>query len=87
MPYRVTAVEPTPNPNAVKFMLDRDISAGSESFLDPSAGEAHPLARQLFTLDGVASLLFLGNFVTVNKTPQAVWKSLTPKVKKMLASL
>ena len=87
MPYRVTAVEPTPNPNAVKFMLDRDISAGSESFLDSSAGEDHPIAKQLFTIDGVASLLLLGNFVTVSKTPAAVWKTVTPKVKKMLASL
>ncbi len=79
-------VEPTPNPNAVKFMLDRDISAGSESFLNPSAGESHALAKQLFAIEGVASLLFLGNFVTVNKTAAATWKSLTPKVKKLLAT-
>jgi hypothetical protein len=86
MPYRVTAVEPTPNPNAVKFMLDQDISAGSESFLDSTAGADHPLAKELFAIEGVVSLLFLGNFVTVNKTPDVAWKRITPKVKKVLAA-
>ncbi|MBV8780030.1 MAG: NifU N-terminal domain-containing protein [Phycisphaerae bacterium] len=84
MPYRVTAVDPTPNPNAMKFMLDRPISVDSESFLDSSAANENELAKALFAIDGVAGLLFLGDFVTVNKTPAGAWKQITPRVKKVL---
>ena len=46
-----------------------------------------PLARQLFAIDGVETLLFLGNFVTVNKRANVAWKTITPKVKKMLGNM
>ena len=85
MAFRVTEVQQTPNPNAAKFLLDRPISERPTSFFAAAAAKDHPVARRLFDIPGVSSLLLLGDFVTVNKTPQAKWADVTRKVKQVLA--
>jgi hypothetical protein len=84
--FRVVQVQPTPNPNAAKFLLDRAISEQPMSFLTAAVGAGNPLASKLFAIPGVSSLLFLGDFITVNKTPEASWKDVTAGVKQVLAS-
>jgi len=86
MPYVVREIQPTPNPNAAKFVLDRSVGEVSTSFLNPSQAKNHPLAIRLFAIEGVTSLLLLGDFITVNKTPDADWKSLSKQVIDILAS-
>lgn len=81
---KVKSVEATPNPNAKKFTLERAISDDSKSFLSAEAAAGDPLAAALFALDGVESVLILHDFVTINKSAAAEWKTLTPAVKKML---
>ncbi|MGC4032562.1 MAG: NifU N-terminal domain-containing protein [Tepidisphaeraceae bacterium] len=87
MPFRVTDAHPTPNPNALKYSLDGPISDKPISFFNAEAGRDHPIAGKLFEIDGVASVLLLNDFVTVNKTPAAKWKDITPAVKKVLKGL
>jgi hypothetical protein len=86
MPFIVRQVQPTPNPNAIKFVVDRQITADRLSFLDSATAQGHSLASRLFAIDGVASLLLLDDFVTVSKDPKAKWGNITAKVKKVLAS-
>ena len=85
MPYTVTEIQPTPNPNAAKFVLDRPISEASISFLNADQATDHPIAKRLFSIAGVSSLLLLGDFVTVNKTAEAGWASIKRKVQQVLA--
>jgi len=84
-PFRVIEVQPTPNSNAQKFVLDRTIAEQTISFLNASSAAGHPLAEKLFAIEGVTSVLLLNDFITVNKRPDVDWKTLTPKVKKVLA--
>ena len=84
MPYAVTDIQPTPNPNALKFTLDRKISDQSTSFFTAESGKDHPIASKLFAVSGVSSLLLLGDFVTVNKRPEVPWKGITAKVREIL---
>ena len=84
MAYRVLEVQPTPNPNAIKLVLDRPISDAPVSFLTPAAGVGHPLAEQLFAVPGVVGVLLLHDFVTINKSAEAKWASIRPRVKKIL---
>ena len=71
MAFRVVEIQATPNPNAIKVILDRSVSQDSTSFLHPSAAEGHPLAMQLFEIPGVSSLLLLDDFITINKSSNA----------------
>ncbi|MBC7782460.1 MAG: NifU N-terminal domain-containing protein [Burkholderiales bacterium] len=82
---KVLEIQPTPNPNAVKIMLSERITEQPLSFFNADAGKDHPLASRLFAIPGVASLLILHDFVTVSKSPEAVWRELTPAVKRVLA--
>jgi hypothetical protein len=84
MPFRVLEIQPTPNPNAAKFVLDREVSPQPASFFNAAAAVGHPLANELFAIRGVSSLLFLGDFITVNKQPDVSWKQITPAVEKVL---
>src|SRR5918993_4310140 len=65
MPFRVSEIQPTPNPNAAKFILDHPVSEQPISFFRAAEAEGYPLAQQLFAIPGVSSLLLLGDFITV----------------------
>jgi hypothetical protein len=84
MGFVVKDVQPTPNPNATKFVLDREITDQPLSFLNPDQGKHDPLASKLFAIQGVASVLMLGDFVTVNKESSAKWPAITRKVEEIL---
>ncbi len=74
--------QPTPNPNAGKFTVDRKVVEGkaSKSFYGAAQAAADPVAAALFELDGVASVFMVDDFITVTKTPDADWSGLVPAV-------
>ncbi|MCC6910252.1 MAG: NifU N-terminal domain-containing protein [Phycisphaerales bacterium] len=85
MGFKVVDIETTPNPNALKFNLDQQISTGTLSFLSAASTAEHPLAATLMRIDGVVTLMFRGDFVTVNKRADADWGPIKAKVRKALA--
>lgn len=87
MTFRISKIQPTPNPNATKFVLDGQISDQPTSFLNAASAGNHPVASRLFAIPGVNSVLLLGDFVTINKTPEANWSDITSKVEQALASI
>jgi hypothetical protein len=87
MPFEVLEIEPTPNPNAAKFILDKTIASAPTSFFNAAAAAGHPVAAKLFEIDGVSSVLLLGDFVTVNKTPDVKWATINARVKAVLAEV
>jgi hypothetical protein len=74
--------QPTPNPNAGKFIADRTLVDGrsSRSFHTAEQAAADPLAAALIGLDGVASVFMVEDFVTITKHPDADWSSVIPIV-------
>lgn len=86
MPFKVIEAQATPNPNATKFILDGRISEQPTSFFNAQAAQGHPVASQLFAIPGVTSVLLLGDFVTVNKTPEAAWAPIKSRVRAILKS-
>ncbi|HEY0009356.1 MAG TPA: NifU N-terminal domain-containing protein [Tepidisphaeraceae bacterium] len=82
---KVIDVQPTPNPNAMKFVIAGSFGPAAASFFNIRAANGHERAMELFTLPGVTSVLLVNDFVTINKSAEATWKTLTPAVKKVLA--
>ena len=75
-----TAVpSPTPNPNAMKFTLDRTLP---ESFnaTSPGAAAGNPFAEELFAVEGVASVFGVNDFVTISRAPGADWAPIVDAV-------
>jgi hypothetical protein len=84
MRFTVRETQSTPNPNAAKFVLDRPVTDRPVSFLHAGDAAGHPLASRLFEIPGVCAVLLLGDFVTVNKTPDAKWPGIKSQVKRVL---
>ncbi len=73
--------EGTPNPNAVKFSLDRPATdKRSETFRAGSDPADSPLGAAIFALDGVTNVFLTANFVSVTKEPDIDWDELLPGV-------
>ncbi|HRK31112.1 MAG TPA: NifU N-terminal domain-containing protein [Tepidisphaeraceae bacterium] len=86
MPFEVITTQPTPNPNALKFVLGAVIAPSPQSFFNAPAAAGHAVASRLFAIKGVTNVLLLGDFVTISKTPEAKWAAITPAVKRVLAA-
>jgi hypothetical protein len=84
MPFTVTEFESTPNPNAVKCWLDKPISDGPRSFLNAQMAGDDPIARALFEQAGATTVLFNGDWMTVNKPAEADWTKVKAAVKRVL---
>ena len=73
--------EPTPNPNAVTFTLDRPTTEGrSQTFRAGSDPAESPLGARIFALDGVTNVFMTANFVSVTKEDDVSWDELVPAV-------
>ncbi len=81
MPVQVR-YQPTPNPNAGKFTVDRKVVEGkaSKSFYGAEQAAADPVAAALFALRGVVSVFMVDDFVTVIKAADVDWSVLVPAV-------
>ncbi len=78
-------VQPTPNPNAHKFILPGQRFAHSLNFPSAAAATTHPLAARLFALPGVYNVLLAQDFVTVNKLPAVEWSTLEGDIQRVIA--
>lgn len=87
MPLRVVRIETTPNPNAVKVVVQPAPVGGIRSYFnhDQLAGEDDPLAAALFAIPGVTSLLIHEAFVSLNKAPSAGWGPIKKAAERVLA--
>ena len=61
--------EPTPNPNALKFLPGRDVSSDPRDFVNRDEAAASPLAEALFEVEGVTGIFFGYDYVSVTRSP------------------
>jgi Fe-S cluster biogenesis protein NfuA len=81
--------ENTPNPDALKFLpnhrvLPETVMAPFVEYLSPRATISppypSPLAAQLMNVDGVTSVFYGADFITVTKASDANWAHIRPEV-------
>lgn len=78
---KIAEIEPTPNPNAMKFVLKEPLlSVGSRSYERPADAVGDPLAEALFAIEYVDSVFYMDRFLTVAKSPFGNWDELLPKL-------
>ena len=74
--------EITPNPDSLKFLSDKTISAiGTEEFIKDRDKEIGiPFVRELLNFNGVELILLSEKFLSVKKTKDVSWNELKPMV-------
>ncbi|XP_039572513.1 NFU1 iron-sulfur cluster scaffold homolog, mitochondrial [Passer montanus] len=72
----------TPNPNSLKFIPGREVlGSRTMEFATPAAAYCSPLARQLFRIEGVKSVFFGPDFITITKDSEDLdWNLLKPDI-------
>ena len=74
--------EPTPNPDSLKFLSEKTISAiGTEEFQKKDLGKIeNQFIKNLLNLEGVELILLSDNFLSVKKNKEITWDVLKPTV-------
>ena len=73
--------ETTPNPITLKFLPGRVVmEEGTAFFQNESECENSPLAKRLFSIEGVAGVFFGSDFITITKNENLDWQILKPLV-------
>ncbi|OCT86665.1 NFU1 iron-sulfur cluster scaffold homolog, mitochondrial [Xenopus laevis] len=72
----------TPNPNSVKFIPGRAVlDARTMDFPNPASAFCSPLARHLFRIEGVKSVFFGPDFITITKNGEDMdWNLIKPDI-------
>ncbi len=77
-------VEGTPNPNAVKFTLNRTVATKGETYRGDPTNIPAPWAKALLSIPGVIGVFGINNFISVNKTPETDWDAIVPQAEAAL---
>tara|TARA_B100000886_G_scaffold339984_1_gene307275 strand:- start:669 stop:1214 length:546 start_codon:yes stop_codon:yes gene_type:complete len=74
--------ESTPNPNSLKFLSEKTISAiGTEEFQKEKLKEiSNTFIKELLQFNGVELVLLSKNFLSVKKTEESSWNELKPMI-------
>jgi len=76
---KISDIQETPNPNAVKFILREPVTNGvALQFDSPEKAQGDPLAKSLFEVGNVVSVFYMGNMITTEKEDSADWDELLP---------
>jgi Fe-S cluster biogenesis protein NfuA len=76
---KISDIQETPNPNAVKFILREAVTNGvARSFSSASQAESDPLAKSLFDVGHVVSVFYMDQMITVEKDDEGDWDELLP---------
>ena len=76
---KISDIQETPNPNAVKFILREPVTHGvARQFGSPDQAQSDALAKSLFDVGSVVSVFYMDNMITVEKEDPADWDELLP---------
>ncbi len=73
--------EKTPNPEVLKFIPGEPVlGKGAMEFTSEADSNGSPLAQRFFRMEGVKSVFFGPDFISVTKTPEKDWSILKTKI-------
>jgi Fe-S cluster biogenesis protein NfuA len=76
---KISDIQETPNPNAVKFILREPVTSGvARQFGSSDQAQSDDLAKSLFNVGNVVSVFYMDNMITVEKEDSADWDELLP---------
>ncbi len=70
----VEDVDLTPNPHALKFILNEKLlNRETRQYPDKQSAQDDPFAKGIFEIEGVVSVFYMDKFVTIEKSPENNW--------------
>ena len=80
-----TMVQSTPNPNALKFILNIPVKTeGKVTYKNAEQCVHNPMAAALFTIPNITEVYFFDNYVTVTQDGNVDWEQIEEQIKKII---
>ncbi len=80
-----TLIQSTPNPNALKFVLNMPVKMeGKVTYKSVADCTHNPLAAALFTVPSVVEVYFFDNYITVTQDGNVDWDVIEDQIKKVI---
>ena len=78
---KIAEIEPTPNPNAMKFVLKEPLTWGiTRAYDNAEQAQGDPLAAALFDIEHVVNVFYVDHWITVTQDGQADWNELKRQI-------
>jgi Fe-S cluster biogenesis protein NfuA len=79
-------VQSTPNPNALKFVLNVPVKTeGKATYKNAESCKHNPMAAALFTVPNITEVYFYDNYVTVTQDGHVDWDQIEEQIKKVIS--
>ncbi len=80
-----TMIQSTPNPNALKFVLNVPVKTqGKVTYKNAGQCAHNPMAAALFTIPNITEVYFFDNYVTVTQDGNVDWDHIEEQIKKVI---
>ena len=80
-----TMIQSTPNPNALKFVLNVPVKTqGKVTYKNAGQCQHNPMAAALFTIPNITEVYFFDNYVTVTQDGNVDWDQIEDQIKKII---
>ncbi len=78
-------IQSTPNPNALKFVLNIPVKMeGKVTYKGLDQCAHNPMAAALFTVIGVVEVYFFDNYITITQDGSVDWETVEDQIKKII---
>ena len=84
MPPVEVRFEPTPNPNALKFVTNRHLSHSAHEFNTTEEAEASPFATKIFQFPWADGVFISQDFITIRKSEIVEWDAVSQPLADMI---
>ena len=80
-----TMIQSTPNPNALKFVLNIPVkNEGKVTYKTAAQCSHNPMAAALFTIPNISEVYFFDNYITVTQDGNVDWDQIEEQIKKII---
>lgn len=80
-----TLIQSTPNPNALKFVLNIPVkNEGRVTYKSAAECDTNPLAKAIFTVSNIREVYFFDNYITVTQDGNIGWEDIEDQIQRLI---
>lgn len=85
---KITAIEPTPNPNSMRIVFDTELPAGtSHNYTKNDADKASEPLSSLLKVNGIKGIYHVMNFMAVERNGDVEWEEILADVEAIIPKI
>ncbi|MFD1738394.1 conserved virulence factor C family protein [Bacillus salitolerans] len=80
----IKSIEPTPSPNTMKVLLDRELPSGERNnYTKENCRNAPSIINDILNIDGIKGIYHVADFLAIERNARYDWKDILAKVREV----